>query len=272
MKEILSKLNFKSYINKRIRQRSESLLARNKFIPISKTEDQDVFIAGFPKSGNTWMQNLVAGLVFGIDTNFLPDSLTQELVPDVHYKEVYKRFHDFTCFKTHRLPTTKYRRVIYLTRDPRDVIVSYFHFKKNYFGDLAIEDLIMPEKGVLHEWQNHTQEWMRNPYDAEIIHVKYEDLVDDSFNQLLKISGFLNLKSSDEILSKVIEGNKFSNMQEKENQWGFDNDANKKKIGGRFFRRGEVGSYKDELSRVQISRIEEVVADEISKLNYVQGI
>ena len=44
-------------------------LASDFYIPINKTNINDIFIVGFPKSGNTWMQSLIAGIQYGIDTN-----------------------------------------------------------------------------------------------------------------------------------------------------------------------------------------------------------
>src|SRR5690242_14739611 len=51
---------------------------------IENTETQDIFIVGYLKSGNTWMQYLLAGLMFGIDMRIGPHSLVQHLITDVH--------------------------------------------------------------------------------------------------------------------------------------------------------------------------------------------
>jgi hypothetical protein len=70
---------------------------------------------------------MLAGLIFGIDVRFAPDSLVQDLIPDVYYKRFYRRHLTPTFFKTHDLPRPQSRRVIYLVRDGRDAMVSYFH-------------------------------------------------------------------------------------------------------------------------------------------------
>ena len=86
--------------------------------------EQDIFIVGYPKSGNTWLQNLIAAVIYGIDPDYTPDALVQEIVPDVHYKKHYKRFRTPMFFKSHALPRPDYRRVIYLLRDGRAVMAS----------------------------------------------------------------------------------------------------------------------------------------------------
>jgi Sulfotransferase domain len=99
-----------------------------KLEPISETRLEDIFIVGYPRSGNTWMQYLIAGAILDLNPRLAPDSLVQSLVPDVHATRFYKRFGTPTFFKTHHLPQSEYRRVLYLVRDGRDVMVSYFHY------------------------------------------------------------------------------------------------------------------------------------------------
>src|SRR6516164_7971160 len=69
--------------------------------PITDTEPADIFLAAYPKSGVTWLQLLVAGAIYGLDPQQTPDSLVQDLVPDVHYRPSYKRYRTPTFFKTH---------------------------------------------------------------------------------------------------------------------------------------------------------------------------
>ena len=68
-------------------------------LPITEFDERDIFLAGFPKSGSTWMQNLGAGVVCGIGPEFTPDSLVQELVLGVVYKRYNKSFSTPMVFK-----------------------------------------------------------------------------------------------------------------------------------------------------------------------------
>lgn len=257
-------------LEERANTTSQSTLALEKFIPISETQDQDVFIAGFPKSGNTWMQNLISGVLFGISTEFLPDKLTQELVPDMHYKKHYKRFLDFTCFKTHDLPKKKYRRVIYLVRDPRDVMVSYFHFKKHLGLKSNIEEMVLSQDGELNQWKKHVNQWKLNPFNSEIIITRYEDLVNETSGEIKKIGDFLKVERSDEVLKNAVAGNSFKMMQKKEELLGLDNEKNDliRKSGGKFFRKGKIGSYKEELSEDLINKISVIAQEEMKYFGY----
>ena len=88
-----------------------------RLVPIGEFAEEDVFIVGYPKSGNTWFQHLAVGVLYGIDPRYAPDALVQELHPDVHYKSFYKRFRTPMTFMSHHLPRPDHRRVVYLVRD-----------------------------------------------------------------------------------------------------------------------------------------------------------
>src|SRR5438105_2547577 len=87
------------------------------FVPISEFSPDDIFIVGYPKSGNTWFQNLVGGVVYGVDPKLSPIALVQELVPDASSRKYFRRNATPMFFKSHSLPCREYRRVVYLLRD-----------------------------------------------------------------------------------------------------------------------------------------------------------
>ncbi|WP_417854997.1 sulfotransferase domain-containing protein [Xanthomarina gelatinilytica] len=251
----------------RIAQQTENMMRQNNFLPISETKPQDIFIAGFPKSGNTWMQNLIAGLQFNIETATLPDTLTQELVPDVHSKEFYKRFYDVVFFKTHGLPRREMKRVIHLVRDGRDAMASYFAMNQAMKKQVTLEEMIIDGKAIYPcRWHEHTQKWLDNPYDAEIITIKYEDLINDTLTELKKIIAFAKLNCSDYLINKVIEGNSFAQMKNKEKLFGWNNknwDSSKD-----FIRKGQIESYKEEIPNELILAFENYSKNQLQHFNY----
>lgn len=245
----------KKIISKLVNSQGEAIIPMDKFVPIHETQPQDVFIAGYPKSGNTWMQNLVAGLLFGIDTAYLPDRLTQELVPDVHAKKFYKRLLDITCFKTHHLPKPEYKRVIHLVRDGRDAMVSYYHMNRAQGKEITLEEMVVDAKGIIpSKWHTHCQEWNANPFQADIIRVRYEDLIAQPLHEMKKVCSFIGVERSTELLERVINGNSFEKMRKKEKQFGWSNDQWDPK--NEFIRKGKIGRYKEEMTDNLISLFE----------------
>lgn len=226
--------------------RLKKYLLEQRYYPIAEVQPQDIFIAGYPKSGNTWMQNLAAGVIFGLDTRYLPDRLTQELIPDIYAKKYYKRFMDFAVFKTHELPRPEYKRVVHLVRDGRDALASYYAMNKALNIDVTLEEMILHGKELYPcRWHEHAKAWLENSYDADIIRIKYEDLLKDPLKEMRKFCKFIGIERQDDLIIRVIRGNHFNVMQEKEKKYGTDNK--RWKPSKKFFRKGKIGSYKEEI-------------------------
>ncbi|WP_180982444.1 sulfotransferase domain-containing protein [Methylocella silvestris] len=219
------------------------------FTPIGEYLPEDIFVVGFPKSGNTWFQNLVAGAVFGVDINLSPPGLAHDLAPDVNHGRFYKRYATPMFFKSHDLPLPNFRRVVYLLRDGRDAMVSYRHYRE-VMDRRAIDLLEFVNRATpLYpcHWSEHVEAWAKNPYGADMIVIKYEDLLRDTVAELRRFCAFAGVSRDDEHLRRVAEASSFDKLREKETKQGFgrDDHAFDRPF---FFRRGEAGSYKDEMS------------------------
>lgn len=246
----------------------ESMLRSNRIYPISHYEPQDVFVAGYPKSGNTWMQHIITGLVAGIDTRFLPDSLASEFVPDIHYKKYYKRFRNVCIFKTHHVPKPHYNRVIHLVRDGRDAMASYYAYNQSWGNDVSMKDMIIEGKGIFPcQWHEHARQWLDNPYDAEILRVRYEKLLHAPMEEMKRICAFLEIEREVDLLRRVAVGCSFKHMQKREEKYG--RDRNGWPTDEHFVRRGERGSYKDEIPSDLVAAFEETSREEMEALGYL---
>ncbi len=207
-----------------------------------------MFIVGYPKSGNTWFQHLISGVVHGVDARISPPRLANDLVPDVHFNGFYRRYATPMFFKSHHLPRADYRRVVYLLRDGRDAMVSYLHFLEAV-GRRKLDFLELVTAGVAKipcKWHEHVGAWLRNPHAAQMLVVKYEDLMANPVAQLERFCEFIQLPRDRRHLGAAAEAAQFRNLREKEARVGLDQPdvwpADKF-----FFRRGVVGSYKDEM-------------------------
>jgi hypothetical protein len=218
-------------------------------IPIREIADGDIFIVGYPKSGNTWTQNLVAGLVCGVDPEYTADRLVQELVPDVHYKRYYRRYYTPMFFKSHHMPRPEYRRVVYLLRDGRDVMVSYFYHLSALQGrDVDFMGMVRRGEGLFPcKWHEHVEAWLANPYRAEIITIKYEDLKRNSAQELRRLCAFIGADRDAAFLERVAEQASFEKMHRKEQEGRYFKENSLWPEDKHFIRRGVVGSHADEM-------------------------
>jgi hypothetical protein len=225
---------------------AQTLRPLSTLIPIAIFSVDDIFITGFPKSGNTWCQNLLAGILHNLDLENVPDSVIQKLVPAVGYKPTYQRFIERMVFKTHETTRPDYRHVVLLIRDARDVMVSYLHHDAAHLGipSEAI-DFVDHVERYAPAWRNHVEGWLNNPYNAHLITVRYEDLANDCVGQLSRLCSFMGIERDRQLLESVAQKASFAEMRRRELRFGSDNPRWPREH--RFCRRGIVGSYRDEM-------------------------
>src|SRR5580704_1155995 len=250
-------------------RRDKKVEGEAELIPVNRTDPTDIFITGYPKSGNTWMQNLIAGVAYSLDPEHLSDSEILNLVPDVHACHYYRRHGTPMYFKTHHLPRSEYRRIIYLLRDGRDVMVSYYHHLRALKGDdVDFSEIVRTGQHLSpSKWQDHVNAWRSNPFGAEILTVRYEDLLENPVNELRRVCEFAGMERSPEVLKKVSRQASFSKMRAKEKKTGWSNPA---WPSSRFFvRRGQAGSFRDEMPEDVLSIFMAQAEDTLRACNYL---
>jgi hypothetical protein len=244
------------------------MLAPMGLIPIEETAENDVFIVGFPKSGHTWLQALTAALVFGVDIEHCPDTVVQDLVPDVHVRQFYRRYREAAYFKSHHLPSPRYKRVVYLIRDGRDVMVSYWHYLRAMGAacESTRELVESPNHYFLARWQDHIERWMENPYQADILQLRYEKLRTDPAPHVCRFAEFLGVKADDERIRRAVRQCSFERMKSREARLGWEDKnwpADKP-----FVRRGQVGSHRDEMDADALDSFENQAGHLLQALGY----
>jgi hypothetical protein len=236
--------------------------------PMGQFVPEDVFIVGYPKSGNTWFQDLVTMVIYGVPPSLSPPLLAQTMVPDVHSRPFFQRYSTPMFFKSHFLPRPEYRRVVYLIRDGRDAMVSHYHHFKAFGEDVSLMEMISNETKVPHgAWHKHVNAWLSNPYQAEMIVIKYEDLKTDPFTALENFCAFAGVKRSRSLLETVARETVFYKMQRREMRLGEgDPEWPKDKL---FRRRGVIGSYKDEMPENVLAAFMAQASDTLRKCGYL---
>ena len=249
-KKLNDKMNFFQFVKRKMRSASNdesveaAIMRKYHFTPMGQFDESDVFVCGWPKSGNTWCQRLFSGLVWGLDTSVLTDQLAQFLQPDVHYKPYYYRFGTPTLFKSHLPPQLDYRRVVFLVRDGRDALVSYWRMLKRDAPDLSLEELF--DQG--HElfpcaWEAHARQWLANPFRADLLTIRYEDLLGRPRAELRRVAAFIGVERSDEELDRIIAGADIAKMRRVAARHGWDNEGSPR--GETFLGPGRAGTVRD---------------------------
>jgi len=161
----------------------------------------DVFLVSFPKSGNTWTRFLIANLAYPNDQvdfasihRFVPD-------PYVTWKRDFDRMPRPRIIKSHECFEPRYPRAMYIVRDPRDVVISQYHYHRKC---KKIEDGYPMEKFVTRflagdtcphgSWGESVTTWLTSRHnDPRFLLLRYEDLVADPRRELARVATFLNI-------------------------------------------------------------------------------
>ncbi len=224
----------------------EEFMRRQRFTPMGEFDERDIFVCGWPKSGNTWCQRLFSGVVWGLDTSVLTDQLAQFLQPDVHYKPYYYRFKTPMMWKSHHLPQRNYRRVIHLVRDGRDALVSYWKMLRRADPRLELEQLLLKGEGLFPStWETHASQWHENPFDADMVTIRYEDLLKDTTRELGRVAEFIGVHRTHDELSRIAAGASFEKMRNIAAESGWDNHS---ETSRGFLRQGRSGDHLVEMS------------------------
>jgi len=217
----------------------------------------DTFIVSYPKSGNTWARFIVANL---INRNFGKINLKNldQIIPDIHEarESVLNKFKSPRIFSSHDYFDARFHKVIYVVRDPRDVIVSlYFYLtklkvlKNNYSRRRYVKRFLDGEfDSTFGSWYQNIGSWYGTK-NKNIIFIKYEDLLKNKYISFKKISEFLNIKFNKRKFDKILENTSFKNLQKQESlshhSLGHLRDTRK---DIRFFRSGRKNQWKKFLS------------------------
>lgn len=189
----------------------------------------DVFLTSYPRSGNTWTRFLVGNLVHTEQAvTFLN---VERLVPDMykHSDRYLRNLPRPRIMKSHEVFDPRYKRVIYIVRDPRDVAVSQYHWEmkqRSVQEECPIEDFV-PEWIAgkywdrLANWGDHVTSWMstRHGYEGFVI-LRYEDLIADPNRELIKVARLLAIDPTPERLSRAAELSSADRMRKLESTQG----------------------------------------------------
>ncbi|KAM3842984.1 amine sulfotransferase-like [Diretmus argenteus] len=112
-----------------------------------------------------------------------------------------------------------YPQVIYVARNPKDVLVSYYHFHKvarvvetptdfNDFFEKFIEGHVFANC-----WFDHIKTWYSHKDDMNMLFITYEEMIQDLQSVVKRISLFLGMDLTDEERANVVKYSTFSKMK-----------------------------------------------------------
>lgn len=276
-----------------VRREFRSLLP-DSFLRWYAHHNTQVYLISYPKCGRTWLRLMVGWAIaahFGLSQD--EDTLFIRWIrrPHPQVPNITVIHDDRPMLKTPgELQTSKLRyrskRVIFLARDPRDVIVSsYFEMKNRgtLFGDNPYEQRRAVFEGSLPEFIHRQQGgletilayyniWAQNRGVPEgFLLVRYEDMRADACKQLRRVIDFLGLEAiPNATLVQAVEFASFENMRKMEAQGKFNsgilNPADQANSETYKTRKGIVKGYLDYLDENEIAFLNKKIEQNLSPL------
>lgn len=238
----------------------------------------DVFLVSYPKSGNTWVRFLIANLIHPQEpVSFLN---IESVLPSIYIlpDRELRKFSRPRILKSHECFHPRYRKVIYIVRDPRDVAVSYYYYnlKKRLLApdctiDQYIPQLIADELDMKSgPWGEHVLSWVRMHDTLEkFMLLRYEDMIANPHAELARVAGFLGLKYDSAGLTRAVELSSAKNMrgmeEKQSDRWVFTKGM-RKDIP--FIRSATSGGWRSNLSSAAIAQIENAWGNAMRELGY----
>ncbi|KAM4825945.1 sulfotransferase 2B1 [Thomomys bottae] len=191
--------------------------------------DEDIFIITYPKSGTNWMIEIVCLILKDGDPSWIRSVPIWERAPwcETIMSAFSLRDQPSPRIMSSHLPVqlftkaffTSKAKAIYLGRNPRDVVVSLYHYSKiaGQLKDPGTPDQFLQNflKGEVQfgSWFDHIKGWIRMQGKENFLFITYEELQQDLQGSVLRISEFLGRTLDQEALGSVVAHSAFSAMK-----------------------------------------------------------
>ncbi|MGO9401913.1 MAG: sulfotransferase domain-containing protein [Terriglobales bacterium] len=180
----------------------------------------DILLASYPKSGNTWLRFLIANLIHPDREVGLGNLHQLVLDPEVSVKRDFDRAPRPRFIKSHGSFDPRYRRVIYVVGDPRDVALSQYQCLRQLgkiddespladFIERFLAGADAASRVSTHNsgsWGDNTGSWLaaRSGHPGFLL-LRNEDLLADTAHELTRVAEFGGLAAAPARILQAVE-------------------------------------------------------------------
>ena len=270
-----------------------------------------IWLASYPKSGNTLVRSMLSAYFFsedglynfeliknikqfphggffmkmGVDMNDQNETVKNY----IKAQELFNKKNSIQFLKTHSFlfnfnknyPFTNFDNtlgVIYIVRDPRNVVTSFSKFKSLTVDKTADFMISGTGDGLVwtNNWSVNYQSWKIFKEYQRYLLIKYEDLINKPDKTFLTILEFIhklnktNFELDKNKFENVIKTTSFDYMQNLEKEKGFSEssiDKTGKKIP--FFNLGPKNDWRNKLDSKVAEKLEKAFKSEMEELGYI---
>ncbi len=251
--------------------------------------ENDVFVATFAKSGTNWMMQIAQQIVcFGAaEFEHIHDLVSW---PDAPFPAVRARLDDpsvarrspsgLRLIKTHfeqgYVPFNDQAKYIVVIRDPKEMLVSGYHFAGAALDALGVEynleqwmtEAMRPADFLFGDWATHTASWWALRNKPNTLVLSFADLKKDTPGVIDQVAELLGVRLSPEQRDKVIERSGFAWMKEHESQFkAFSLPGRGKKKRPQMIRSGKSGKSAELLTPEQQAAVDQFFSSRLQQLD-----
>ncbi len=202
-----------------------------------------IWLVSYPRSGNTFFR-MILDKVYGIESSEYSPKTSH--LPE---EELLK----YSALKTHLQPNSipanlLDHKVVYLMRDGRDSVVSLAHHridikqkKQSYFRALT-ECILGIGNRFDGGWSGHVSSWE----ERTDVTIKFEDLIKDPIGQVERLRAIMDLPEPN--IDALPTFDQLKASAPKYGSGASSDEEKRKKEASKFYRKGKVGTYKDEMN------------------------
>ncbi|KAK5879856.1 hypothetical protein CesoFtcFv8_022935 [Champsocephalus esox] len=241
----------------------------------------DIYMITYPKSGSAWMQQILVKIVDAAHPDMEEEADNRARVPflEANTLDDFRRERpDPRLYATHlppdMLPTglkAKGVKVVYVMRNPKDVLVSLYHFSHSWkmletpkSFEAFFQDF-MDGKVYMGLWFDHVREYQNEKDKMDVHYVKYEDMLKDLRGEVVKVCDFLGKDLTDEAIDHVVEMSTFKNMKTNPKA-NYKDLVEKQRYSSPTMRKGVAGDWKNFFTVAQNEYFDRVFEEKMSDL------
>ncbi|MFS8015687.1 putative quercetin-3-sulfate 4'-sulfotransferase [Helianthus anomalus] len=269
-----------------------------------KAQPSDVFLCSHPKSGTTWLKAIAFAIVtrqkFDESNTPLLTNIPHNCIPSLekNIEQILENRHiDNSCITpiathlSYNLLPESIRasncKIVYIYRDIKDVIVSYYHFMLGRLN-VPIEDAPFEEAfdefcqgiNVFGPIWDHLSGFAKASLERPEITLllKYEDMIKDPTSNVKRLAEFIGYpfttqEEKEGVIERIIKMCSFENLSKLEvNKSGIQNGERARAIVSEnrlYFRKGKVGDWENHFTDEMKEKIDKLINEKLSHTGLV---
>ncbi|KAJ8040137.1 Sulfotransferase family cytosolic 1B member 1 [Holothuria leucospilota] len=255
------------------------------------TRQEDIFISTYPKSGTHWMYEIVLliladGYSEKIDRSQMISHMIEMMYPPDLTRPIYEIFDEKGSprvilshlpwqFLPKQLTEQKKGKVIYVTRNPNDILASMSRFilassgkeKDEIIWKYLINTFLTGDASY-GSWFDHVERYWEQRNQGNVFFTSYEQLKKDFRSVVKPLSKFLGHELDEDALDRVEEKSSVKAMKKTYDdiERNIPGGAEMVKAMGKnsFIQKGVIGSWKDYFTVAENELFEEVCKEKMA--------